>query len=276
MYWHQGFEDAPPVVEPCINQWRNLNPEWDIRLLDKNNIYNYAEPLPIRKETKDRMVLPHKSDLLRTQLLFKHGGVWADPTTFPLIPLDDWLLDNMDAGFFFFYKPGRDRIIANWFIAAEKGNKTLNALYEALIKYWDSNNFKNTDNPRSAKIVQINRFVNRNLYLPRLWFTPLFTKLLRLCTYMVYHHMFYQLISRRKDIKHSFELMPKIKAELALSFKKEIINDPLLPELKAVVDRKKAPMIKLSWRDVHHEIPSYSNLEYLFLQSKNYEKRSAT
>jgi len=274
MYWHQGFNDTPPVIEPCVNQWKNLHPDWDIEFLDKDTIYDYAEPLPIKKETLDRMVLPHQSDLLRTQLLIKHGGVWADPTTFPLIPLEDWILDKMDAGYFFFYKPGRDRVIANWFIATEKGNKTLDALYHSLISYWNKSNFRNTDNPKRDDVIQLNRFINRNLYMPKLWFTPIFTKILRLCTYMVYHHMFYHLISSRKDLKEVFELMPKIKADLPLSFKKEIINDPLLPELKAVVDQKKAYMIKLNWRKVNDLIPPGSNLDYLFQQSISYGKKT--
>jgi hypothetical protein len=222
------------------------------------------------------MVLPHQSDLLRTQLLIKHGGVWADPTTFPLIPLEDWLLGKMNAGYFFFYKPGRDRIIANWFIAAEKGNNTLDLLYNSLISYWNSNNFKNTENPKSERTRKINRYINRNLYLPRLWFTPVFTKIFRICTYMVYHHMFYHMLCKNKALKNNFENMPKLPAKLPLAFKKEIINDPLFPELKSIVDEKKSPLIKLNWRKVPEDVVPGSNLDYIYQQNITYDNTRAT
>jgi mannosyltransferase OCH1-like enzyme len=37
-----------------------------------------------------------KSDLLRTLVLYKHGGVWADASLDCAIQLDDWLEDQDD------------------------------------------------------------------------------------------------------------------------------------------------------------------------------------
>ena len=145
-YWHQGFDQAPSGIFLCIDQWKKLHTDWEIKLLDQYNIYEYAEPLPIKASTLDKMMLPHQSDLLRTQLLIKYGGVWADPTTFPHIPLEDWLFDYMQASYFLFYKPSRDRIIADWFIATEPRNIMIKSLYSVLVDYWnkyDSNNISN-------------------------------------------------------------------------------------------------------------------------------------
>ena len=143
MYWHQGFDDAPKVIGPCVQQWKNLHPDWEINLLDQNNVYEFIEPLTIKQKILEKMSLAHRSDLIRTQLLIKHGGVWVDSTCFPLMKLDNWLPKNMQAGFFFFYRPGRDRIISNWFIASEKDNMVLKTLYDELITYWNNHNFKN-------------------------------------------------------------------------------------------------------------------------------------
>lgn len=267
-YWHQGFDNAPPVVKPCIEQWKSLNPEWELRFLDQYNMYDYIEPIEINKETLEKMSLAVSSDLFKLQFLIKHGGVWADATTFPLVPLDDWLLSKMDAGYFYFYKPGRDRLISSWFMASEKNNEMLKKHYEALKNYWNNNNFRNTGKYKSPYIKHINRFTNRNLSFTKLWFSYLYTKILRVTPYLVTHYMFYYLISKHKNLNQRFELMPKISAETTHAFKKEILSSPLSKELKSIVDEKKAPMLKLNWRWVGSDVPKDSNIDYLFNQIK--------
>tara|TARA_B110000211_G_C14089961_1_gene558495 strand:- start:5476 stop:6306 length:831 start_codon:yes stop_codon:yes gene_type:complete len=268
-YWHQGLDGAPAVVKPCINQWVNLNPDWELRFIDQDSMYDFIEPLGIDKETLAKIPLAVSSDLFKLQLLIKYGGVWVDATTFPIVPLDDWLTDKMGAGYFFFYKPGRDRLISTWFIASEKNNITLKLLYRNLIKYWNTNTFKNLSNPRSPSVTFLSKFVNRNLLLTKLWFSPLFTNILRLTPYFVTHYMFYKVISDNKSLRHNFQLIPKVLADPSHSFKNDILMEPLLLDLKELVDSRKVPVIKLSWRAIDKKIPSNSNLSYLFNQSNN-------
>ena len=268
MYWHQGFDQAPQVVSPCVQQWKNLHSDWKIHLLDQNNVYEFAEPLAIKKKTLENMTLAHRSDLIRTQLLIKYGGVWVDPTCFPIQKLDSWLPENMQSGFFFFYKPGRGRIISNWFIAAEKNNLVLKALYDALIAYWNNNNFNNLGRPDTFFEKQLNRLVNRNLVFPKLWFTFFFTKVLKVYPYMVYHFMLYQLISKRKDIKQQFEKMPKQAAESTHHLQRAGMMKVLNLDIKEIIDEGKVPMFKLTWKTHQNKIPQNSNLAYLFNQKK--------
>lgn len=268
MYWHQGFDQAPLAVMPCVKQWQKLNPSWEIQLLDKHTILDFAEPLPMKKKVLDKMMLPHISDLYRTQLLIKYGGVWADPTTFPLMSLEEWLPQNMNAGFFFFYKPGRDRIISNWFIAAKKQNIMLIRLYDELIKYWNNNNFKNPAEPRTPLKQFLKRLINRNFYLTRLWFTPLFTKILRVSPYMVYHYMFYRLLAKDKKLATLFQKMPKMSKPLMFSFKEDNVYQPLSPEIKSLVDNKSVPLVKLHWRHMKKSISEHTNIGYLFNQTQ--------
>jgi hypothetical protein len=265
-YWHQGLEDAPPVVKPCLEQWKHLNPEWEIRFIDQHNMYDYIEPLDIKKETLEKMSLAISSDLFKLQFLIKYGGVWVDATTFPLVPLDDWLLNKMDAGYFYFYKPGRDRIISSWFIVAEKNNEMLVKHYEALKNYWNDNNFRNIGNPRASYMKLIYKLTNRNLLSTRLWFCYLYTKIFRVTPYLVTHYMFYNLISKHKDLKQRFELMPKISPKTSHAFKKEILYLPLSPKFKLIIDKKSTPMVKLNSRYVRRHIPKDCNLDYLFNQ----------
>jgi hypothetical protein len=268
MYWHQGFDQAPPIVGPCLEQWENLHPDWEIRLLDQNNVYEFADPLAIKQKTLEKLPLQKISNSIRTQLLIKYGGVWADPTTFPLQKLGNWLPENMQAGFFFFSKPGRDRIISNWFIAAEKDNIVLKSLNDALNAYWNNNNFKNLGRAYTSNEKQLNRAINRNLVLPQLWFTFFFTKVLRVYPYMVYHFMFYRLILKHKDVKQQFEQMPKLSAEPPHLLQRAGMMKPLNADIKTIIDQRKVPMFKLTWKVPQNEIPRNSNLSYLFDQIK--------
>lgn len=269
MYWHQGFNQAPPVIKNCVKQWQHLHLDWQIRLLDQHNVYTYAKPLDINPNTLNKMTLAHRSDLIRTQLLIKYGGVWADPTCFPVQKLEDWLPEQMRAGFFFFYKPGRDRIISNWFIAAEKDNAVLKRLYDAMINYWNKNNFKNLGRTDTRFEKQLNRLLNRSFNSTRLWFSPLMTKVLRIYPYMVYHFMLYRLISKYKSVKQQFDLMPKYSAEPTHALQKAGMMKILTPEIKAIIDKKEVPVLKLTWKINQECIPENSNLRYLFNQIEN-------
>ncbi|WP_127844464.1 capsular polysaccharide synthesis protein [Psychroflexus aestuariivivens] len=266
MYWHQGFDQVPPIIQSCVQQWRDLHPDWEIHLLDQYNIYEYVQPLDIDANILNKMTLAHRSDLLRTQLLIKYGGVWADPTCFPLQKLEGWLPQYISAGFFFFYKPGRDRIISNWFISAEQGNDLLKKLYQALINYWNSNNFKNLGRQDTSYEKLINRILNRNLVLPRLWFTLIFTKILRIYPYMVYHFMLYHLMSKDNKIKQQFDQMPKLSAEPPHALQRAGMMSPLSDTIKTIIDDKQVPLFKLTWKIKQDKIPQDSNLAYLFNQ----------
>jgi mannosyltransferase OCH1-like enzyme len=221
-YWYQGLEEAPPIVKLCVQEWEKTNPGWELILLNKDNLKTYVGPFGIDQKTKRDMSLAVSSDLIKLDVLIRYGGVWVDATTFPLRSLDEWIHDKMDAGFFYFYKPGRNRIISTWFIASYKNQALLKKLKSALIEYWSNNNFKNIGVKRSPSLNLINRLVNRNLLFTRLWFTPLFTKILRLTTYTITHFMFYNLLCKNKDLRKVFKSMPKIKPDIAhaLSFSK--------------------------------------------------------
>ena len=140
MLWYQGVSEAPFIVRSCIDSWIKQNPNWEVIILDSECLNQYVRlNLPEKKVTS--LSLNHLSDLLRLALLSKYGGVWADATTFCMKPLDDWINDCSTSGFFAFYKPGRDRIMSNWFMVSEKGNPIVLKLKERLTLYWVENKF---------------------------------------------------------------------------------------------------------------------------------------
>lgn len=133
LYWDQGFESAPQIVRMCVESWKRHHPGWEIRLWDRNS----AETIVSFAEFADGLKVTPYSDILRTELLRQEGGVWADATIYCMRPLDSWLLQIMaQTDFFAFDRPGPDRQIASWFLAARPGALIVSALAAGMRQFW--------------------------------------------------------------------------------------------------------------------------------------------
>jgi Capsular polysaccharide synthesis protein len=118
IFWSQGETSFPPVVKACVDEWRRLNANWTIRVLDKT----LAEELIDMSDVPDSFPLRIYADALRVRLLARYGGVWADSTVFPHKALDAWLPLLGRSGFFVFTDDGPGRELESWFIASEAGH----------------------------------------------------------------------------------------------------------------------------------------------------------
>ncbi len=120
-YWHQGWGNAPSIVQRCVSTWRQRNPGWVVHKLDAaSKIVREALPATVDEV---RPALPARSDLLRLSLLAKHGGVWADSTLWCARPLDAWIHEAAGpSGFFGYDRPSRDRPVDSWLLAARPGS----------------------------------------------------------------------------------------------------------------------------------------------------------
>jgi hypothetical protein len=135
IYWHQGFANGPELVSACIASWKDRNPTWTIRLWDGPA----ADRLVSRSSLPDGLKITPYSDILRTEILKQHGGVWADATVYCTRALDSWLLQIMcQTDFFAFSQPGPDRAIASWFLAARPNSPVVTELSRAVARFWSS------------------------------------------------------------------------------------------------------------------------------------------
>lgn len=125
MFWAQGTEEMPELARICLQQWQKLHPDWDIRVLDAQTMSDFVDTMDIDPESFGWTKF---SDVLRLRLLEKYGGVWADASTFPHRPLDDWLEPLSWNGFFAFSSPAPDRLIENWLIASAPAHPVVGAL----------------------------------------------------------------------------------------------------------------------------------------------------
>lgn len=155
IYWDKGIEAAPDVVKVAFESWKKLNPDFEVIFLDEEKIQTYFDFKSLFYNLTIDAGIAHKSDFIRTYLLARFGGVWADSTTFCWVPLSSWLPINItDCGFFVFkqHPDRKDRQIKNWFIASSKGNPIIVAMLKALVDY----NFKERD--RTLSIVNISEY----------------------------------------------------------------------------------------------------------------------
>ena len=162
MLWLQGWDEAPDIVKACRKTWEVHNPDWTIHALNAAELQKYLDTpslAPPRSSARitaaeslsDRIRLtllgwwkrirsaasPETlSDLIRITLLERYGGVWVDSTVYCLKPLDAWLPEMFGSGFFAFAKPGPDRMLSSWFLAASKGNYLVHEWRRRAVEYW--------------------------------------------------------------------------------------------------------------------------------------------
>jgi len=137
MYWRQGWEMAPPLVRACAESWRRLNPAWRVTTLTAQALREDPElvgkmPAVAGKALPDEAL----SDVIRLHLLDRHGGIWADATTYCMKPLDDWIPEVLSSGFFAFDRPGPWRMLSTWFLAADAPCPIVHLWRLAADRYW--------------------------------------------------------------------------------------------------------------------------------------------
>ena len=133
-YWDSGIENAPPVIKPCIDSWKRLNPTWSVTVLNQESVKLLLPEL--WESLLNKYILPstQQTDFIRLLLLQKYGGVWIDATVYCQKPLDDWLgIAMKDSSFFYFRNPNSVHGICTWFIAVNNTeNKHINSWFQVL------------------------------------------------------------------------------------------------------------------------------------------------
>lgn len=258
--WLQGLEEAPHIVKECYKSWQRRNPQWELQLLTQENLSDYVTiDLPDKKI--QRLPINAYADLIRLKLLIDHGGVWTDATTFCITPLDDWLPEHLVSGYFSFSKPGPDRIMSSWFLAAEPTNYLLNRMYQALIAYWRDNSLSNRY--KGPLITPFDKFLNTHPRYTKYWFSFFVLKIMRIYPYFHFHYMFAKLVEDDLLFAKIWDETPKIPADIPHKILHSKMLQPLTTELKEHIDSAKSPLYKLSWKYDHNKYHNGCTLHYL-------------
>lgn len=140
VYWHQSFENAPPIVKKAYSNLLKYAGSHKVIALDKNNISEYVSfPNYIyEKLYSGKITLTHFSDLLRMALLSEYGGFWIDST----ILLSEYL-PHYDSPFYSIknntYNPryvNGGNMWSAFFIGTGPKNAVAKYILDLFLNYW--------------------------------------------------------------------------------------------------------------------------------------------
>jgi hypothetical protein len=111
MFWDDGWPASNPEANLALYSFRHCNKndrghddtndttiqKWTIRPIDTITAERYSQRkkyIPDDDFFFSTLTVQARSDVYRTLLLNKYGGVWADASLFCNIPISEWLLDN--------------------------------------------------------------------------------------------------------------------------------------------------------------------------------------
>ena len=137
MCWLQGasHKSMPKLNKKCLSRWKLLNR--NINIISRETIPRFVPEYFDIIENSPKRSAPAKTDLLRILLLSKFGGVWADASVYPMLPVSDFYDEVVnDTGFFayrFFprggYRASRKHKgfldISVWFLCSDYPNHYL-------------------------------------------------------------------------------------------------------------------------------------------------------
>ena len=92
-----GGKPLPNIAEKCIESWKKFCPDYEIKRWDEGNLdldkYQFVKDALAAKK------YAFASDVLRTDILYNHGGIYFDIDVELLKPIDDFLTHDCFMGF---------------------------------------------------------------------------------------------------------------------------------------------------------------------------------
>ena len=149
--WWQGEENAPPVVQACIQRMRTLIPEdAQVHVITWDNLNDYVE-LPdyiFEKFNKGLITNIHMTDILRYALVSTYGGAWIDSTVWLSNQIEDKLPEYLSQQYFTQRfeswedcpKEACRGKWCNFFFMGQSTCELFSYAYDALLLWWQKHN----------------------------------------------------------------------------------------------------------------------------------------
>jgi hypothetical protein len=272
--WLQGFDQAPVVVRHCLRSWKTRNPGWVVVELDREKLSDYIDPESLSTILGLDLTYQKTANLIRLYLLSRYGGVWADAGSFCAQPLDEWLHGQMSSGFFAFRLSGDtwlrqrrsyqlfsrapgaqdDRVLANWFLAARRGNPLVKILFEEHRDFFIRNRFplQHVNPENRTRVLRFQRFLGRNPRLAQLWTSPLVVRFAKVYPYFIFHYHFAKVVRVDDRCREVWERTPVRFARIPPG--NELFT-PLTAERRLRLLEYPQPVYKLRWRASPARLP---------------------
>jgi hypothetical protein len=249
IYWHQGWDEAPRLVKQCRESWVGFNPDYEVCALDHQTLLDkVALPKGVNIRRRD-LSIQKIAALGRLALLAKHGGVWTDATVMCAKPLSSWLGEYYNSQFFAFRDPGPDRLLSNWFIAAEPESIILQKLYAMFRDFFATNYFSNQDTLLGRAVLDfLGPRWSRDLIGTTFWHSWFVRKVLRVYPYYIFHYTFNKLILEDLQCRRLWFESKPLSARPPHRLQKYARKPGGIEAAKRFIDCESTPMHKLNWR----------------------------
>ncbi|MDE7350210.1 MAG: capsular polysaccharide synthesis protein, partial [Muribaculaceae bacterium] len=232
--WLQGEQQAPPIVKACFESMR-VHINLPLVVLDEKTIFDWIS-LPdhiMDKWRKGRITRTHFSDICRVELLYEHGGIWADATDFFTSPIPSYVTDE---DFFVFMAGSNIRLggthafVQSCFMRMRKGNPLLGMWRELLFKYWEKEN--------------------------------------QLLDYFTLHFLFRYLVENNEEAAKLFSSMPKINQDPTHVLFCEYKDAPYSPQLYEEITGKTF-FQKTTYKDKSAQHPKSGSIAEYIISKQN-------
>lgn len=139
--WLQGRDKAPDIVKRCLETLQKNFGDKFI-LLTEETLEDYIQ-LPdfiIDKWKAGKIIPANFSDIVRIELLSRHGGYWFDATDYVMAPVPE-IIRNAD---FFMYRTSptvyTHMFVQTCFMRAKKGDPLIRMWRDLVFEYWKNEN----------------------------------------------------------------------------------------------------------------------------------------
>jgi hypothetical protein len=248
-YWQQGWENAPELVKLCAASWVAKNPDYEIHFLDERSIADFISlPKEISRQRRD-LTVQKVANIIRLALLSVYGGVWADATLYCIRPLRDWLDEYYAVHFFVFRYPAVDKMMSNWFFAAEPDSLILRRYAERQVAFFAENTFSNQRTPRGKFIVKaLSPRWNKDYRSTIHWLSWFARKILRVYPYYISYYIFNRLILCDSECAAQWNAAKPLLARPSQRMRILSTLENGIEQAREDIAAQAAPLYKLNWR----------------------------
>lgn len=140
--WLQGEENAPTLVKQCISSVRKYMSDYNIHIITASNLEEYIQLPTYILEKWRRGIISNTlaSDLIRTELLIKYGGLWLDATVLLTGPIPGYIFQNSLFMYAHSYPDDVTITFNNWLIYSDGDSRLLKVTQDLLYEYWKREN----------------------------------------------------------------------------------------------------------------------------------------
>jgi hypothetical protein len=264
MMWWQGFDTAPDLIKQCCSSWERHNRDWKVVLLDKENLGEYLDMRNIVDINRRDISIQKMANLIRVNLLRKHGGVWVDATCFCCAPLDSWLGEYTTSGFFAFSDAGKGRLLSNWFLASAKDGYLISKFCDEHNLFWNSACFSNQNTRRGRfYLKKLSKIIKRKPSRTRWWFSWPVLKVFKVYPYFIFHYHFAKIINEDALFRQIWSDTKKYSAGIPHKVLFSGLHQPLSQEIRQFIDSRQSPLHKLTWKHKDNIYSKGCTLNYL-------------